>query len=73
MLPPIGNQFISLFKESAIVSLISLQELMWQAQSLAAFTLRPLEVLTAAALIYMMLTLPQAMAVNYLHRKYLVH
>jgi polar amino acid transport system permease protein len=73
MLPPIGSQFISLFKESALVSLITLPELMWQAQSLAAFTMRPLEILTAAALIYMVLTLPQAMAVNYLHRRYLAH
>src|SRR5262245_5971189 len=51
MLPPIGSQFMILFKESALVSLITLQELMWQAQSLAAFTMRPFEVLTAAALI----------------------
>jgi ABC-type amino acid transport system permease subunit len=46
---------------------------MWQAQSLAAFTMRPLEILTAAALIYMALTLPQAVLVNYLHRRYLAH
>jgi His/Glu/Gln/Arg/opine family amino acid ABC transporter permease subunit len=73
MLPPIGSQFIILFKESALVSLITLQELMWQAQSLAAFTMRPFEVLTAAALIYMALTLPQSVLVNYLHRRYLAH
>ena len=73
MLPPIGSQFISLFKESALVSLITLPELMWQAQSLAAFTMRPLEILSAAALIYMVLTLPQAVLVNYLHRRYLAH
>jgi glutamine transport system permease protein len=71
MLPPIGSQFITLFKESALVSLISLHELMWQAQSLAAFTVRPLEVLTAAAIIYLALTFPQALAVNHLHQKYL--
>jgi His/Glu/Gln/Arg/opine family amino acid ABC transporter permease subunit len=73
MLPPIGSQFISLFKDSALVSLITLQELMWQAQSLAAFTMRPLEILSAVALIYMILTLPQAVLVNYLHRRYLAH
>jgi polar amino acid transport system permease protein len=73
MLPPIGSQFISLFKDSALVSLITLQELMWQAQSLAAFTMRPLEILTAAALIYMILALPQAVLVNYLHGRYLAH
>ena len=35
--------------------------------------MRPLEILTAAALIYMVLTLPQAVLVNYLHRRYLAH
>ncbi len=73
MLPPVVSQLISLFKESALVSLITLRELMWQAQSLAAFTLRPLEVLTAAAVIYSLLTVPQAMLVNRLHRRYLAH
>ncbi len=70
MLPPIGSQFITLFKDSALVSLITLQDLMWQAQSLAAFTMRTIEVLTAVAIIYMMLTIPQALFVNYLHKKY---
>lgn len=73
MLPPIGSQFITLFKESALVSLINLQDLMWQAQSLAAFTMRSIEVLTAAAVIYILLTFPQALVVNYLHKKYLAH
>jgi polar amino acid transport system permease protein len=73
MLPPIGSQLITLFKESSLVSLISLHELMWQAQSLAAFTIRPIEVMTAAAVIYLLLTLPQAIVVNQLHRRYLVH
>jgi polar amino acid transport system permease protein len=73
MLPPIGSQFISLFKDSALVSLITLQELMWRANALVAFTLKPLEILTTVALIYMALTLPQAMLVNWLHRRYLAH
>lgn len=71
MLPPIGSQFITLFKDSALVSLITLQDLMWQAQSLAAFTMRTIEVLTAVAILYMLLTIPQALYVNYLHKKYI--
>lgn len=70
MLPPIGSQFITLFKDSALVSLISLQDLMWQGRSLAAFTLHTIEVLTGVAIIYMILTIPQAVLVNYLHKRY---
>ncbi len=73
MLPPLASQFIGLFKDSALVAMISLRELMFQAQSLANFTLRPFEILSAAAVIYMVLTLPQAMLVNWLHRRFLAH
>lgn len=69
MLPMIGSQFISLFKESALVSMISLEELMWHAQSLAGFTMRSVEVFSVTALIYMALTYPQTLAVNWLHRR----
>jgi His/Glu/Gln/Arg/opine family amino acid ABC transporter permease subunit len=72
MLPAIGNQAINLVKESALVSVINLQELMWYAQSLAGFTMRSVEILSAVALIYAALTLPQAFLVNYLHRRYAV-
>ena len=70
MLPPMGSQFITLFKDSALVSLVTLQDLMWSAQSLAAFTLRTVEVLTVVAFIYMALTIPQAFVVNHLHRRF---
>ena len=70
MLPPMGSQFITLFKDSALVSLVTLQDLMWSAQSLAAFTLRTVEVLTVVAIIYMALTIPQAFIVNHLHRRF---
>ena len=69
MLPTIASQFISLFKESALVSMISLEELMWHGQSLAGFTMRSVEVFTTVALIYMALTFPQTLLVNWLHRR----
>jgi len=69
MLPMIASQFITLFKESALVSMISLEELMWHAQSLAGFTMRSVEVFTVTALIYMALTWPQTLIVNWLHRR----
>ena len=41
MLPPIANTLITLIKDSSLVSVISVAELMWAAQSLASVTLRP--------------------------------
>lgn len=69
MLPPIASQFIVLFKESALLSMISLEELMWHGQSLAGLTMRSVEVFSVVALIYVALTYPQTLLVNWLHRR----
>jgi polar amino acid transport system permease protein len=69
MLPLIVSQFIVLFKESALVSMISLEELMWHGQSLAGLTMRSVEVFSLVALIYVALTYPQTLLVNWLHRR----
>jgi polar amino acid transport system permease protein len=51
MLPPIASTLITLVKDSSLVSVISVAELMWAAQSLAAVSLRPVEVLTGTGLL----------------------
>jgi len=71
MLPPMTNAFISLLKDSSIISVISVAELMRQALSLVEYTMRPLEVLTVTALLYFCLAYPLSLASSYLHRRYL--
>jgi polar amino acid transport system permease protein len=73
VLPPIGSAFISLCKDTALVSVINLQELMWHAQTLAGLTLRSIEALTAAGILYALLTYPLTLFVNHLHRRHLAH
>jgi polar amino acid transport system permease protein len=69
MLPPIGSSLITLVKDSALLSVISLPELMRQSEALASLTFRRMEVLTVAALIYFALTYPLARGVDALHRR----
>jgi polar amino acid transport system permease protein len=71
MLPPMGSTFISTFKESSLVSTVAVAELMRQAYYLSAYTLRASEVFTVAAVLYFVVTYPQAIIVNYLHRRLL--
>lgn len=71
MLPPIGSTWISLFKDSSLVSTIALADLTYQGRVLATFTYRPMEVLTTVAVLYFVLTYPQSILVNWMHRKYL--
>ena len=55
--PAIGNEFIAMVKDSALVSIISVQELLWRAQTVGSSKFRTLETLLLAALVYWVLTL----------------
>ena len=56
VIPPIGNQFISMLKVSAIVSVIGVQELLMVAEQDASGTFRYLETLFAAGVYYLAMT-----------------
>jgi polar amino acid transport system permease protein len=71
MLPPIASTLITLIKDSSLVSVISVAELMWAAQSLASVTFRPVEVLTGTGLLYVAVAYPLSLAVELVRRRYL--
>ena len=71
VLPPMASLWISILKESSLVSAVALEELMFRGQSLGNLTLRPVEALTTTAFIYFLMTYPFALAANALHRRYL--
>lgn len=56
MVPPLGNEFIALIKNSALVSLLTIADLMHEAQILISTSYRSLEVYLAVALVYLVLT-----------------
>jgi polar amino acid transport system permease protein len=58
MLPPLMNQSIIQFKNTSLVSILAVPDLLYQAQSAAMETYRPLEVYSAIAMIYFMVLLP---------------
>jgi polar amino acid transport system permease protein len=57
VVPAVGNEFIAMIKDSALVSIITVQELLWRAQRVGQSNFRTLETLLLAALVYWMLTL----------------
>jgi polar amino acid transport system permease protein len=69
MLPPATSSTVTLIKDSSLVSVIGVSDLMWQANDLAASTFRPLEILTFVAAVYFALTYPLTIAANVLHRR----
>jgi polar amino acid transport system permease protein len=55
--PAIGNEFIAMLKDSSLVSVISVQELLWRAQSAGRREINIIEALLVAALVYWLLTI----------------
>lgn len=57
MVPPLGNEVVALIKNSALVSLLTIHELMFEGNAIISVTYRSLEVYLAIAAIYLLLTL----------------
>ena len=72
VLPSLASTWVSLFKDTSLVSVIAVADLSYVALQLRAQTYRILEVLTAMAAIYWLMGYPQAKLVDWLHRRYKV-
>lgn len=64
ILPPLAGQFISLIKDSSIVSVISIQELTFQGTELMTSTFFTMEIWITITVMYLMLTLPCSLLVE---------
>ena len=70
--PVLASTWVSLFKDTSLVSVIAVSELAYSAMQVRAQTFRVLEMLTAMAAIYWLLGYPQAKLVDWIQRKYAV-
>ncbi len=70
VLPVLASTWVSLFKDTSLVSVISVGELAYTAMLIRSRTFRVLEMLTAMAVIYWSLGYPQAKLVDWLNRRF---
>lgn len=70
IIPPAGTHFVSMLKDSSLISLMGLWELNFLAQSYGRSNYRYLEMLTAAAAIYWMLSISFELIQARLERHY---
>jgi polar amino acid transport system permease protein len=56
VIPPIGNEFIAMMKDSSLVSIMAVQELTWRAQKIGRQNFRNMETFIIAAAFYWILT-----------------
>jgi His/Glu/Gln/Arg/opine family amino acid ABC transporter permease subunit len=70
ILPVLASTWVSLFKDTSLVSVIAVGDLAHQALQIRSQTFRVLEMLTVMAAIYWCLGYPQAKLVDWIDRKY---
>jgi len=68
ILPPLGNEFIALLKDSALASAIAVPELTQAGRLLSARTFRAFETYNMVALLYLLMTLVGSAGVRLLER-----
>lgn len=73
IMPPLGNEFIALLKDSSLVSVIALEELVRKGQIIIGRTFRPFEIWTAVAVIFFIMTFTVSRFVDYLERRMTPH
>ena len=69
IVPPLGNEFIALLKDSSLVSVIGFEELTRRGQLIIARTYGSLEIWITVALIYLVMTLTISRLVSYMEKR----
>ena len=70
VIPPLGNEFIAMLKDSSLVSVIGFEELTRRGQLIIARTYGSFEIWLTVAFIYLVMTLSISRLVAYLERRY---
>jgi polar amino acid transport system permease protein len=69
MVPPLMNQSIIQLKNTSLVSVLAVPDLLYQGQAVAHDTYRPLEIYTLVAVIYFVILFPLTLLVGRLERR----
>jgi polar amino acid transport system substrate-binding protein len=70
ILPPMTNDFVALFKDTSVVSIIAVEELTKQYQELAKSSLKYLEIGLVTAVLYLIMSVPLGYLSRYLERRW---
>nr|WP_216366362.1 amino acid ABC transporter permease [Geobacillus sp. BMUD] len=71
VIPPLGNQFINLVKNSSVLGVIAGLDLMYFGDLISSKTFVTFDVYIFVALFYLVLTIPLSLGVGYLERRLL--
>ncbi len=69
ILPPVGNEFISLLKDSSLISVVAVSDITRRGREFAGTYFIPVETWSMVALLYLTMTLFSARVVTYIEHK----
>ncbi len=69
ILPPLGNEFVSLLKDSSLVSVVAVADMTRRGREFMSKTFIPLETWLMVSLLYLILTVFSSRIVSYIERK----
>ncbi|AJG92566.1 amino acid ABC transporter permease [Bacillus cereus group sp. BceL035] len=69
VIPPLGNQFLNLVKNSSILGIIAGMDLMYQGDLISTKTFVTFDVYIFVGMFYLILTIPLSMLVRYLEKR----
>ena len=69
ILPPVGNEFISLLKDSSLISVVAVADMTRRGREFMSANFIPVETWIMIALLYLIMTLFSARVVNWIERK----
>jgi polar amino acid transport system permease protein len=70
ILPPVGNEFITLLKDSSLVSVVAVADLTRRGREFMAANFQPIQTWAMVALLYLVLTLLAGRVVAWLERRF---
>ncbi|XRG76987.1 amino acid ABC transporter permease [Rossellomorea sp. GAMAL-10_SWC] len=69
VIPPLGNQFLNLVKNSSLLAVVAGGDLMYQGDLISAMTYVTFDTYIFVALFYLVLTIPLSVGVGYLEKR----
>ena len=70
IIPPLGNEFIAMLKDSSLVAVIALEELLRRSQLVVTRTYKPFEIYILTAMMYLVMTTCIAWLVSVIEKRF---
>lgn len=69
VIPPLGNEFIAMLKDSSLLAILAIEDLLYAGKIIVGRTFQPMPIYLMVAAIYLVMTMALSMLVNYTEKR----